>query len=72
VYGFSPAAPRSNGASAFAAAARTWPSSIAPALLAFENCAAYSPARLPKTTRSDSELPCLALHNPKRPTRGQS
>src|SRR5918994_4593996 len=55
--GFSPPAPRSNGASANRSTAATWSSSIATAPFVRENSAAYSPARLPNTTMSERELP---------------
>src|ERR1039458_9387465 len=50
-------APRSNGSSASRAAASTWASLTWPAEFSCAYFAAYSPARLPKTIRSESELP---------------
>ena len=50
--------PRSNGASASSAAASTCAVvDAARRAVPCANFAAYSPARLPKTSRSDSELP---------------
>jgi hypothetical protein len=56
-YGFSSAIERSNGASARRAAASTSPSSMRPCATSPAKRAACSPARLPNTSRSESELP---------------
>ena len=56
VYGFSPPS-RSKGSRAAFAVVSICDGSIVPWPFSFAKIAAYSPARLPKTIRSESELP---------------